>query len=95
MKQHRGDVSRQVRLGAVLGARFGEKIDLARQENIGFDDLSRKNVFRGSDDFRRRRALRDGNALVHFRRLQRQVARFFDGEVFAPDAAGDNGARGN
>ncbi len=32
------------------------------------------------DDFRRRRALRDGDAFVHVRRLQRQMLGFFDDE---------------
>src|SRR4029077_2630912 len=95
VKHHRGNVSGQVGLGAVLRARLGKQVDFSGQENIGVDNLGRKNVLRGSDDFRRRRALRHGHALVHVRRLQGQVAWFFDDEVFALYAPRNDGARSN
>ena len=74
--------------------RLGHELDFAGHKNVGVDQVT-GNIFQRRDDLRRRRALRNGDALVEFGWLQRQVGFLFDDEFGMLYVARHYHARGN
>src|SRR5450432_2751430 len=94
VRRERGDRLDQLR-AVVLGRGFlVEEVDLAGHENVGLDQIGR-NVIQRLDDLWRRRALWDGDALVHVGGVQRQVIGWCDYDFRVFYVSGHNHARSN